>query len=209
MAPGRKRRQEDEADMSDGIDVQISLGVRSKPESVNTEEQIRATIERQEKIIEEAITGIAWGSLMAAPGDELNDTVLFQLDREEFDARNLFEMNKNGNIRVAAVNPPPTQTPQVSDVPDNDSVSQVTNQPDGSGQQQGDQVPVATQGPNVQIGSTMPPTMVPGIPGVWEFWWIPFMTVMILLVLTIVVIVIVKRRRSKRRRLSPFHEYEY
>ena len=106
-------------------------------------------------------------------------------------------MNQNGNIRVAAVNPPATQAPQVT----------LSTQSTGEGNNgQATQDSGTTQG-SPQVGSTMPPTMVPGLPGVWEFWWIPFMTVMILLILIIVVVIIIKRRRSKRRRLSPFHEY--
>ena len=123
------------------------------------------------------------------------------MDYSEFVERNSFVMNQNGNIRVAAVNPPATQAPQVTLI--TESTGEVNNG-------QGTQDSGTTQGSNVlQVGSTMPPTMVPGLPGVWEFWWIPFMTVMILLILIIVVVIIIKRRRSKRRRLSPFHEYEY
>lgn len=38
--------------------------------------------------------------------------------------------------------------------------------------------------------------------GVWKFWWIPFLVIMILLILGITVFIIVSRRRRRQRKRS-------
>merc|ERR1719213_1247643 len=111
---------------------------------------------------------------MSTDPDNLNDTVVFKLSKEDYLAKNAFKLNQQGVVTVIASTPnTATVAPPV----------QVVTDPAG-------------------VVSKPVPTTDENESGVWKFWWIPFLVIMILLILGIAVFIIVSRIRRRQRKRS-------